>query len=415
MLDKLRCGYPKVQGFDMQSIAATSDVEIIANMGCKINETVDYSNETREIANNTENDMADMQNNWKEFERKFDDNLNYTVDVELQKMVEEGKITSALTSMQDMYIFIGDSYGAPNGTSKGWAHYVQSYMANSGVKVITSAVGGDGFSRRSGQEDANGFALQLQDIISDLEDQDRNRRVTIVVAGGYNDRNETEGNLKTQMQAFGNIAKSYFQNVIIKIAFIGNCLTTNNHGTTFQNIYNGYSNYIIAASANGFGTALLSFNWMITSTPSLTFMSDGFHPTDISCESLSHYIISYALGCDYGFNKEISIEITPESGITATINLAYAGANNERFINKAFSQIDLTTPVNGGDTITIGSAKYVSIFNYATFTAFCRDTSNNYYMGTFRIALQTNGDVKLALNFVNGTGFVQNINRISFQ
>lgn len=415
MFDRLCCGYSKLQGFDMQSITATSDVEIIANMGCKINETVDYSNDTRDIANNTENDMNTMQNNWKEFESKFDDNLNYTVDEVLQKMVNEGEITSALTSMQDMYIFIGDSYGAPNGTSKGWAHYVQSYMANSGVKVITSSVGGDGFSRRSGQEDANGFALQLQDIISGLEEQDRNRRVTIVVAGGYNDRNETEANLKPQMQAFGNIAKTYFQNVIIKIAFIGNCLASNTQGTTFQNIYNGYSNYIFAASANGFGTALLSFNWMVTSTPSQSFMNDGFHPTDISCESLSHYIISYALGCDYGFNKEIAIEITPKSGITATINLAYAGANNERFINKAFSQIDLTTPVNGGDTITIGIAKYVSIFNYTTFTAFCRDTSGNYYNGSFRVAIQTNGDVVFALNFVKGTGFVQNINRISFQ
>ena len=96
--------YCTALGYDMDMLRTMSAQELICAMSSKLNETVCFDNETREM-------QEQIEAEWKEFEDNFVTNVQGPVDHAVDQLYEEGK----LTVPQSVVVTFGDSFGDEEG------------------------------------------------------------------------------------------------------------------------------------------------------------------------------------------------------------------------------------------------------------------------------------------------------------
>ena len=113
-------------GYDMDMMRTMSGQELICAMSEKLNESVCFDNETREMQEQVEND-------WAELKAEFGTNLSQTVESELEKMDESGKFDEIVS---ETVVKIDKYHVGSEHTYKTIQSAVNAAMANQGGEIV---------------------------------------------------------------------------------------------------------------------------------------------------------------------------------------------------------------------------------------------------------------------------------------
>lgn len=238
------------------------------------------------------------------------------------------------------FIFIGDSYAegySPDGSLTGWCELASSKLGLSASQRIISFHGGIGFAR---VQDGYTFVTMINDVAV----SDPDSITDIVVAGGYNDRSETESAVRSAIQNFIHTAKTRFPNAKIHIGFIGYSITGDR--LSFSRYAKTYRD-----AAADFGAAYMNGCELSLFDIANYFSSDGFHPNATGQDSIAQC----AAQCILSGSVTVTLPYRPITLSNPELSLGRANSFGNSFYNGCITLYLLskmaytpTTPVNYG-------------------------------------------------------------------
>ena len=218
-------------------------------------------------------------------------------------------------------VLIGDSYAegyTPDGNVTGWVAKVENAFAGTNVNIYHNYGGGSGFGIGT-----KTFTMLLDELAQDMTATQREKVSTIIVGGGYNDRNASQGSIGSGMTSFHNIVKQYFKNANRVIAaFIGNTvtgLTTGAHsGATSVSVKNALTNWIYFGETQT--DCIAVYNGVGLLSDNSYFASDYVHPNNRGQEIIYNCIMSLIAGVpnENYFRPVTIIQFATGSGYTVS-------------------------------------------------------------------------------------------------
>lgn len=183
-------------------------------------------------------------------------------------------------------ICIGDSYGMgfnPDGNVTGWPILLKGYLGLTDDNFFSNSLGGAGF--------VNGTTFAT--LLNQTSNHFTNEEVTnVIVCGGFNDMNVSEGDLINAIYNFKKTANILYPNAQIFVGFIGESTTMSTRGS----LITPRVAYCSGCEYNGI-TYLSGVENALHCTA--MFGSDGIHPNTWGEETIAK-AISNALLNGYG-------------------------------------------------------------------------------------------------------------------
>lgn len=216
-----------------------SDFDKLTNYGMMM-KLMKAMNDVIGNQNEVEDDMSKLYEAFTELQtyiNNYFDNLNVQEEInnKLNEMVEDGTFDTIINETlfnqlnneidilnSNRTVCIGDSYlrGDHNGISAvhGWGYFLQNYMDLSNSDFYIFSEGGAGFYKTG--DAGHTFQTLLQANINSITDKSTIKHV--IIAGGCNDRSQTENNILTAMENMIGYCKNQFPNATIYVGMIGN-------------------------------------------------------------------------------------------------------------------------------------------------------------------------------------------------
>ena len=207
---------------------------------------------------------------------------NYNAQVEEYRELAENTAVIANRLAKDKYIIIGDSYGVVSGDrTVTWATQIEEFLgltvAHDASEVTDETdcfemcVNGGGFI---GHEYSGGDWLsQLQTLYP--ENYDKNSVTKIIIAGGLNDRSETQTTIENAISVFRNYCDLNFPNAMVYLFPMGFNLISSSSVPQMSKVNTAYSscrkykNWVFCTAARG-----------IFHNPYFVNHTDYTHPTN---------------------------------------------------------------------------------------------------------------------------------------
>lgn len=207
----------------------------------------------------------------------------------------DSKIASVETvSYGKRIIVIGDSYGqgyTPDGNVTGWCALIKERLEYAGYTVHTQAAGRVGFVG-----DSNGYKRLLQNIVNELDEQEKQEVSKILFAGGFNDRNNTAAQISVGVREVMLYINQELPNAIVYCSYIGSAvsgLAAGSHaGATLGQNITGYKNYITACAENG---VVYDEGGWATLCRNSFFSSDYVHPNANGQTIIANALLPFVL------------------------------------------------------------------------------------------------------------------------
>lgn len=235
------------------------------------------------------------------------------------------------------YVLIGDSYLAGLGATTNWGKELVSMLNIPSSRYTINAKPGAGFNVAG-----NTFISLLDESTSPTGN---NSDVThVIVAGGYNDDNNTSG-LYAAITDFISECKSKYSNCKIYISYIANNVTT-----PYETLGNALGYYCDAAVRNG-ANFINNVYLMLNYTG--VVQNDGFHPNNSGQKRIAGALINGLNGQSVSSSQVPSMInfVSPGPGVS---NIHSNGTNNyqvnDKFIFNTFgfgANLDWTDNWNG--------------------------------------------------------------------
>lgn len=266
------------------------------------------------------------------------------------------------------YLLIGDSYGQGARRQvgvKGWAPIFKEKMGLSDNNCIINTLGGTGFcngvsKNKDGITIDNGVDASKEYKFIDLlrytatmtETNDkRELKVSevfpvsnpetitdIVVCGGYNDMNYSNGEIANAINKFVSKAKELYPNALVSIGMVGCSGETTEAIKTQKLAVNSLSGYAGVSSASKYPYRYLNnVEYVLKLAARYMYedgISDGIHPTALGYEALANAITKAVKGGFTAGYASYTTLLKPVSGITLLYN-PYAVVK----INNAITEI----------------------------------------------------------------------------
>lgn len=188
------------------------------------------------------------------------------------------------------YLIIGDSYAQGynhDGGNDGWAQYLVDGMGLSSDEYEKALEGGTGFTTSTTFTDVLRATRYASDYFTD-----------IVVAGGFNDWDETGSDIKTGISNFMDAVKLCYPNAKVHIGFIANIKQGSGTGAlqNWETIKTSLFNTVLPAyqSAPSYGGTYMNLvEYALTASGLST--SDGYHPSETGNRSIANAIANALL------------------------------------------------------------------------------------------------------------------------
>lgn len=296
-------------------------------------------------------------------------------------------------------ICIGDSYGEgynPDGNVTGWTELVKIYLGLTDDNFFSNSLGGSGF--------INGTTFAT--LLTQTSNHFKNEEVrNVIVCGGFNDINRTEGNLIDAIFNFKKQANLLYPNAHIFVGFIASSTKMD----TRAGLNVPRSAYCSACEYNGI-TYLSGCENALHSD--MMFGSDGIHPNTWGEESIAK-AISNAILNGYASVVHAGVTITNVSfknGFTGSTIIESSQYNDSCAFYGSFS-------MNRTSDFTMkGDGSFYELFSFKT----------SFVLGGFQFDLPTtailtsadgsyrtvpctlrvyNGSLWMAIRSANGTGY----------
>lgn len=189
-------------------------------------------------------------------------------------------------------LLIGNSYmrGTGGVIGFGWGYYFQNITGC--LATIIQQDGGDFVATGNTNADYPGktYGQVLSTIIPTMSAAERASYTHIIVGGGYNDRNQTNLDIRNAVHGFIYTAKAMFPNAQIWI--IPLCCPTDWRSAQ-ANMFNAWSE---GAIAEGFATCVYCWDWMYGHTEWAN--GDDIHCNDEGYKVLGKHIAAVVSGWD---------------------------------------------------------------------------------------------------------------------
>ena len=347
----------------------------------------------------------------------------YKADVdELESSVNE-TLTNYRNRSQSLayrrFVFIGDSYAegyTPDGTVTGWCNIVVSALGLATSQYGIWYRGGAGFV-------ANTQGRNFLGLLNDSSMTDPESVTDVVVAGGYNDNNESQANIQAAIATFCTTCRQKYPNAKIWIGEIG----WSGDASKIYNLSRTVRNYI--EGANAAGAAYMANVQYAMHEYFKSFATDKIHANAHGQDRIAKAVTTAILGgaADVYFAYESCAFTNP---ITETNNLGSISCilNNNIVTVCSQNQLNLTFSDSGHD---FGGASGATLHDLGTFSAGCvigspyntfsipvhatvRIGSNEYYDVPAALIIK-NGHLYLTLKKVNAAGTSwQNLNGVMY-
>lgn len=168
-----------------------------------------------QINNDITKNTADITKNTTDITKNTDDINKNTTDIDTLKTNQ----LSIFKNFKGKVCYFGDSYSNIDTCPVNWVDELSNLLGLSSEDVFLSARwNGSGFIGKGG---APTWGSQLQSIINQTTQDQRNEVSAIIIAGGFNDRTSSETDVLLAMKSFNTLAKNNFPNAMIYLAMIG--------------------------------------------------------------------------------------------------------------------------------------------------------------------------------------------------
>lgn len=328
----------------------------------------------------------------------------------------DGNLAALQTSYNNCnkgILVLGDSYGegyTPDGNVTSWVTMFTNHVSRYGFNVYSKSYGGTGFWR----EDVNKrFSTLATQVIETLTDTQKKSIGTVIVGGGYNDRENSNADILNGMIALRDVINQNLVNVkrvlIFPFGMGVEGLTTGSHASfTYSMIQNMIRNYINANANALLGTVVGGANMLLRRNN--YFSSDFVHPSVDGQFIIANFVSDVFLG-----NPESMM--SPRYNTYYTPNITYnEGVSGEQFQLMSESDSFIVTTPSGGfirftTPITIGLNQ--TPINIGTFADAALQKNANFRMPIIAVFRSTTStpkryvSVQAALGFTNGNVYVQ--------
>lgn len=280
-------------------------------------------------------------------------------------------------------IFLGDSYGTGQNSvdstvTNSWTTLVPQYLGLSNNQFYVDNENGSGF--KAGLT----FKSQLERVGANISD--KSSITDIIIAGGFNDREDTIADIQTKMAEFFTYAKTNYPNAEFMLAHIG---WSRNDAHRLSMAIRSIPAY---TDCGKYGCRYLKNTEWILHDYSL-FYTDNFHPNQNGQNKLASYLTDAILngGCDvirswvtptYTMGSSITSVGLPSGAwvkqqqvngkISLSTYMGYLTCNATNFGNR--TAMDILYFSNG---LIMGTG---SEFMPTYYNLFCTDGTNMYNM-----------------------------------
>lgn len=236
-------------------------------------------------------------------------------------------------------VLIGDSYDegyTPDGNVTGWGSKVISKMPY--CHFTNKYSGGAGFSHVSAST-GKVFIDLLNEAANSQTEAERNNVSLVLVAGGFNDRDQTEGDLVTAINTFAARARALYPYAECTFAMIGWSSSSAN-----RNQLRTLCGYLRNCRASGMK--------IITSTAFTLhdysyFSSDGVHPNSDGQDAIANTLCGVILGSEPNIVIGYSLHSFSSSEMTSTVNSTNENSKNYLDLRTTFSDGSVSLMLNG--------------------------------------------------------------------
>ena len=275
-------------------------------------------------------------------------------------------------------LVLGDSYGegyTPDGNVESWISYFTTATQRYGYTVYSSALGGAGFYR---DDAAKKFSTLASNLIATLTTAQKESISTVIVGGGYNDRDNTRANIYNGMVELRNIIKNNLPNVRRVLVFPFGMgvqgLTTGSHANfTYSKIVDMVNNYVDANAEASLGTIVGNSHMLLRRN--VYFSSDYVHPKQNGNYILGSFVSDVFFGNSESllakkFNDNYTPNLVSASNMTIDNNSLTIFTSGGQFILKTIGQMSVTpsTPFDftfdGAHPMTIGTFNDAALQQY---------------------------------------------------
>ncbi len=251
-------------------------------------------------------------------------------------------------------LVLGDSYGegyTPDGNVTSWVTIFTNHVSRYGFNVYSKSFGGTGFWR----DDVNKrFSTLATQVIETLTDTQKASIGTVIVGGGYNDRENSNTDILNGMIALRNVINQNLVNVrrvlIFPFGMGVEGLTTGSHASfTYSMIRDMVRNYI-GANANALlGTVVGGANMLLRRNN--YFSSDFVHPNADGQFIIANFVSDVFLGNPESmvsprYNSWYAPNITYNEGITGGQFQLVSDSDSFIVTTPSGGEITFTTPIN---------------------------------------------------------------------
>lgn len=321
-------------------------------------------------------------------------NNRKTADTNLQKNIDDnGTLLSALrqefnsTRNDKKIVLIGDSYDegyTPDGNVTGWGELLTAKMPY--CTFVNKYSGGAGFAHKSAST-GKVFLDLLNEAGNSQTEAERNNVSMVLVAGGFNDRDQTKGDLANAMNNFATRCRTLYPYAECVYAFIGWSSSSANRNqlrTLCSNLRDCRTSGIKIITSTAFTLHDYSY-----------FSSDGIHPNSSGQSAIANTLCGVILGSEPNITIEYSLYSFSSSEMASTKNSDNQEIENYLDLRSTFSDGAVNVMLDGRFRLAI-SNNPVTIATYPknlkigegwttppltdfACTLFGRDASNNYF------------------------------------
>lgn len=215
-------------------------------------------------------------------------------------------------------------------------------------------------------------------LIATLTDAQKNSIETVIVGGGYNDRDNTRANIYTGMITLRGVINDNLPNVrrvlIFPFGMGVQGLTTGSHaGFTYSTIVNMVNNYVDANAEASLGT-IVGNSYMLLRRNTY-FSSDYVHPNQSGNYLIGSFVSDVFFGNSESlvakkFNDNYTPNLVAASGMTLSNNSLTIFTSGGQFVLKSLGQMSVTpsTPfdytLDGSHPVTIGTFNDAALQQY---------------------------------------------------
>lgn len=223
---------------------ALTEWQLFCKIGKEINKIINSQNIVGEQAEI----LTTAFNNLKNFVDNYFNNLDVQeeINIKLNNMAEDGTLSTIINqeifgninndidflknqvnnnaistykNFKGKVCYFGDSYSNIDTCPVNWVDELSNLLGLSSEDVfLSSRWNGSGFIGKGG---APTWGHELQSIITQTTQEQRNEVSAIIIAGGFNDRTSSETDVLLAMESFNTLAKNNFPNAMIYLAMIG--------------------------------------------------------------------------------------------------------------------------------------------------------------------------------------------------